>query len=115
MSLDTVPAPIRRRRNLETLAGLLRTAVVVAAVAWASATPLGAQPSDGPIDPPGSYQYLSQDAKDLVNGFLRESGRSPGASGYNSLSQSQRATFEAIVHALYAQGIFAIVDEVTKI
>ena len=36
-----------------------------------------------------------------------------GAQGYNSLSESQRATFEAIVHALYAEGIFAILEEVT--
>ena len=38
-----------------------------------------------------------------------------GALSYNSLTESQRATFEAIVHALYAQGIFAIVEEVTEI
>ena len=76
---------------------------------------MGAQTSDGPIDLPGSYQYLSQDTKNLVNRFLEESAMPQGARGYNSLTESQRATFEAIVHALYAQGIFAIVDEVTWI
>ena len=71
--------------------------------------------SDGSVDVPGSYQYLSNDAKDLVNRFLVENGMPHGASGYDSLTESQRATFEAIVHALYAQGIFAIVEEVTAI
>ena len=63
----------------------------------------------------GSYQYLSEDAKNLVNRLLHEKGMPQGAQGYNSLSESKRATFEAIVHALYAAGIFAIVDEVTEV
>ena len=115
MSLYTAPAPNRIRANREALAHLLRTAVAATALACASAAPVEAQPSDGSADPSGSYQYLSQDAKNLVNGFLNENSMSRGARSYNSLTESQRATFEAIVHALYAKGIFAVVDEVTGI
>jgi hypothetical protein len=97
------------------LGRLLTAAVAVATIAGGSATPADAQPSDGSGDVPGSYQYLSNDAQNLVNTLLDEHGMPQGAPGYDSLTESQRATFEAIVHALYAQGIFAIVEEVTQI
>ena len=115
MSQYTAVVPNRIPANRAALAHLLRAAVAAAAIAGGSATPADAQLSDGSVDISGSYQYLSENAKNLVNRFLDENGRRPGALGYNSLTESQRATFEAIVHALYAQGIFAIVDEVTAI
>ena len=74
-----------------------------------------AQPSSGTTGAPSSYQYLSPRAQELANEYLNGLEISQGAEGYNSLDASQRATFEAIVNALYAQGILAIVDRVTAI
>ena len=95
--------------------GLLGRLLLVAFTAMASssvALRADAQPSSGPV---GSYQHLSSRAQELVNEYLGGLEMPQDAEGYNSLDASQRATFEAIVNALYAQGIFAIVDKVTAI
>ena len=110
-----VPVPDRIHINREPLARLLQTTVAFATVVCASVAPVAAQTASGSVDASRSYQYLSQDARNLVDRFLAEKGLPQGARGYNSLRKSRRTTFEAIVNALYAQGIFAIVDEVTGI
>lgn len=97
------------------LARLLAVVVMFVAVIWAGALRAEAQLPDESTDVQDSYQRLSPHVQDLVNRFLDEADLQQGAQGYNSLDVSQRATFEAIVHALYAQGILAIVDKVTKI
>ena len=75
-----------------------------ATVIWVGASRAEAQELNGSSFAQGSYQYLSPPVQDLVNGFLEEAGLQQGAQGYDSLDESRRATFEAIVHSLYAQG-----------
>ena len=55
-----------------------------------------------------SYQHLSERARALADGLAG------GEDGYNSLSTSERSTFEAIVHALEAEGLLRIVKAVPK-
>lgn len=108
----TVPVPDRAGRC--SLTHLLL--VTAAAVAVGAGVPRAeAQPASEPAEPPGSYQYLSPRAQDLANMYLSRQGVPQGAQGYDALDVSKRATFEAIVNALYAQGILALVEEVTAI
>lgn len=67
---------------------------------------------------PSSYQYLSRPAKALIdglNGAGDNDGQLDDAAGYNALEEPDRATFEAIMHALGAQGLLDIVTSVTAI
>lgn len=65
-----------------------------------------------------SYQYLSRPAKafiDGLDGVGDNDGQLDDATNYNALKQSERTTYEAIMHALGAQGLFDIVTSVTAI
>ena len=57
----------------------------------------------------GSYRYLSDRGKELADGIAQD------ADEYNRLTESQRATFEAIVHALEQEGIDGLIVSVTRI
>ena len=62
-----------------------------------------------PAESIGSYQYLSPEAKILVDEFAG------GPEEYNGLSVAQRTTFEAIMNALEKEKLLPIVEEVTAV
>ena len=86
--------------------------VVVLAVLYFSKAAWGViQPSDS-----SSYQYLSEPAKEFVDQLVGDDdGQLDDAAAYDSLEQSKRTTFEAIMHALDGQGLLDIVTRVTAI
>lgn len=95
---------------------MMRIAVAALVVALClSAGDSGSQPSSGPVGPPNSYQYLSADAAMLIDRYLASKDLPQGPEGYETLSESQRTTFESIAHALESQGDLGIVAEVTKV
>ena len=64
----------------------------------------------------GSYRYLSANAQGLIDGFLVDIlGLPRGAASYNSLEESRRSTYEAIMHALESLGLEHIVVAVTGV
>ncbi len=63
----------------------------------------------------GSYQYLSAKGVELFSTSAARLGVPASPQGYNSLSEAQRVTFEAIVHALEHEGLLHIVETVTVI
>lgn len=66
----------------------------------------------------GSYHYLSDRAKMLIDG-LEGVGDGDGqlndAAAYNALEESKRTTFESIMHALEVQNLLHLVARVTAI
>ena len=60
----------------------------------------------------GTYSHLSQEAAYFFSQF---SGTSDPSESYGSLEESQKATYEAIMHALKSEGLINIVSEVTAI
>ena len=83
------------------------TVILVVGLLFATDAASGAQP-------PESYQYLSDQARALVD-RLAGDGQSDEGGVYNALEESERTTFEAIMHALEAQGLLALVTGVTAI
>ena len=77
--------------------------VVVFSVVVVAAGGLAAQPI--PLGSPGSHQYLSARGAELAG----------GGGLYNSLTVTQRATFEAIIHALESEGIDDLIEGVTRV
>ena len=68
--------------------------------------------------PPGSYQHLSAQARAFVDrlaGVGDGDGQADDAAVYNALEESERTTFEAIMHALEAQGLLGLVVSVTAV
>ena len=59
--------------------------------------------------PPPSYGYLSPRAQSLVDAL------DGGPDAYNARPESERASFEAIVHALESDGLLDLLDRVTAI
>ena len=57
----------------------------------------------------GSYHYLSDRGRELAGGIAQD------ADAYNRLTVSQRATFEAVVHALEREGIDGLIVSVTAV
>ena len=109
------PAESGVSRRSNRWAPMTRIAVCALASLCLSAGDSGSQPSSGPIGPPDSYQYLSTDAATLIDRYLVSKGLPRGPGGYETLSESQRTTFESITHALESQGDLGIVADVTEI
>ena len=57
----------------------------------------------------GSYRHLTDRGKELADGIAQD------ADDYNRLTVSQRATFEAVVHALEQEGIDGLIVSVTAV
>ena len=57
----------------------------------------------------GSYHHLSDRGRELAGGIVQD------ADDYNRLTVSQRATFEAVVHALEQEGIDGLIVSVTAV
>ena len=57
----------------------------------------------------GSYHHLSDRGRELADGIAQD------ADDYNRLTVSQRATFEAVVHALEREGIDGLIVSVTAV
>ena len=94
---------------------MTRIAVCALTALCLSAGDSGSQPSSGPAGPPNSYQYLSAEAAALIDRYFMSKGLPRGPDGYETLSESQRTTFESIVHALESEDQLGIVAEVTRI
>lgn len=94
---------------------MTRTAVCAMVALCLYAGHSDSQPSGEPSGLPDSYQYLSADAGALIDGYLMNKGLPRGSRGYHMLSESQRTTFESIIHALESEGHLGIVAEVIEI
>lgn len=100
----------RRGRDWSPQRGV-STVILVVGLLFATDAASGAQP-------PGSYEYLSDQARafiDRLAGVGDGDGQSDEAAVYNALEESERTTFEAIMHALEDQGLLDLVTGVTAI
>ena len=84
-------------------------AVVFSSGLFAAVTVAGAQP-------PGSYQHVSDSAKIFIDRLIgNNNGHPDDAAAYNARPESERTTFEAIMHALEAEGVLDLVTGITAI
>ena len=92
--------PWQRRFSVVLATGLLLASLGVSS---------GSQPN-------GSYQHLSDPAKMFIDQLYGDGdGQLDDAADYNALKESERTTFEAIMHALEADGLLHLVTSVTAI
>ena len=103
--------PLARRGRVSPRRRGFATVILVPGLLFAAGAALGAQPLE-------SYQFLSNPARatiDRLPGVGDEDGQSDDSAVYNALEESDRTTFEAIMHALEAQGLLNLVTGVTAI
>lgn len=86
-------------------------------VAYACALPLAilvgqAEVAQSSTD---SYHHLSARGRQLFDDLAQRRGEADSAAAYNDLRESQRTTFEAIIHAMELIGIDQYVQAVDKI